>query len=65
WKGTRILSAEMDTTGVALGAVSLVIDAAFGIPTVWTGQEEGVEAPGNVLTFYRSRMLSQGENTPA
>ena len=65
WKGTRILPAEMDTTGVALGAVSLVIDSAFGIPPVWTAQEEGVKAPGNVLTFYRSRMLSQGENTPA
>ncbi len=65
WKGTRILPAEMDNNEVALGAVSLVIDSAFGIPTVWTGQGEGVEVPGNVLTFYRSRMRPAGENTPA
>jgi len=63
WKGTRILPGKLDNTAVALGAVSLVIDAAFGVPTVWTGQGESIEATSNVLTFYRSRMTLPGEVT--
>jgi len=58
WKGTRILPGQLDDTAVALGAVSLVIDAAFGVSTVWAGQGERAEPSGSVPTFYRSRRLS-------
>lgn len=64
WKGTRILLGELDNSAVALGAVSLVIDAAFGVPTVLARQGESIETTSNVLTYYRSRRTPPGEVIP-
>lgn len=64
WKGTRILPGKLDDSAVALGAVSLVIDAAFGISTVWAGQDENNPLPRNVQTFYRSRISVRSQPVP-
>lgn len=67
WKGTNILSGLLDDSAVALGAASLVIDAAFGVSTVWASQDESsATAPRNVQTFYRSRALArdQAQSSP-
>ncbi len=54
WKGTRIVAGSLDDTAVALGAVSLVLDTTFQIPTTWT-QEEDITGNEQVATFYRRR----------
>lgn len=64
WKGTHILSGQLDDTAVALGAASLVIDAAFGVSTVWASQSENSVTPKNVQTFYRSRALARDQVEP-
>ncbi len=38
WKETRILASQLNSTAVALGAVSLVITTAFSMPMAWSGQ---------------------------
>jgi glucokinase-like ROK family protein len=64
WQGTRILPGLLDDTAVALGAALLVIDAAFGVATVWAGQSENSSAPKSVQTFYRSRISARSQPMP-
>jgi len=64
WQGTSILPGQLDDTAVALGAASLVNDAAFGVSTVWAGQGENSPTPKQVPTFYRSRALARDQVEP-
>jgi predicted NBD/HSP70 family sugar kinase len=63
WEGTRIVIGNLDDSAVALGAVSLVLDAAFQIPTTWALSEEETTDIENVATFYRTRKAVRDANT--
>ncbi len=63
WQGTRIVFGQLNDTAVALGAASLVIDAAFGVSTIRTSQGENSRLPKNVQTFYRSRASARSQDT--
>lgn len=64
WKGTQIVLSNLDDTAVSFGAVSLVLDTLFHVPSTFTttGTDHTTEAP-TVDTFYRSHKLNHDRRT--